>query len=62
MNLFKKCAAKSYSFLPRNTTLPSSNPLCLRHNFLERVKKVIMAIDEKIRDEKLQCDRNIEAA
>ena len=42
--------------------LPSSNPLCLRHNFLERMKKVIMATDEKIRDEKLQCDRNIEAA
>ena len=38
-------------------TLPSSdNPLSFQKNLLEEVLRVIMTIDDKIRDEKLQYD------
>ena len=36
--------------------------LCLKENLLERIQKLIMAIDDKIRDENLQYDINREAA
>ena len=45
-----------------DTTLASDNPLHYRRNLLGRIEKLIMAIDGKIRDEKLQCDISREAA
>ena len=53
MNLYKKCTAKPYSFLVIDTTLASDNPLRFRKNLLERIQKLNMTIDDKIRDEKL---------
>ena len=34
MKIFKKCTAKSYSFLGNDTTLPSHDPLRFRKNLL----------------------------
>ena len=62
MNLYKKCIEKPYSFLVIDTTLAPHNPLHFRRRFLERIWKMIMATDDKIRDEKLQQDINREAA
>ena len=61
MNLYKKCTAKSYSFLIIDTTLASDNSSHSRKNLLEIIQKLIMAIDDKIKDKKLQCDitRNV---
>ena len=36
--------------------------LCLKENLLERIQKLIMTTDDKIRDENLQYDINREAA
>ena len=60
MNHFKKCNAKPYSFLVNDTTLVSDNPLRFRHNLSERMEKVTMTSDEKIRDGKLQSNVNKE--
>ena len=38
------------------------NPSRFRENLLEGIQKLIMIIDDKIRDEKLQYDINREAA
>ena len=62
MNLCKKCPAKPYCFLVIDTTLASKNPSCIRKNLLKRIWKLLTAIDDKIKDEKLQCDINREAA
>ena len=51
MNLYKKCTAKPYSFLVSDATLASDNLSRLRKNLLERISKLIMTIDDKIRDE-----------
>ena len=48
MNLYKICTAKS------------DNHLRFRKNLLDRIKKLIVTIDDKIRDEKLQYDINRE--
>ena len=53
MNLYRKRTAKPYSILVVDTTLTSNNPLLFRKNLLERIQKLIMTIDNKIRDEKL---------
>ena len=37
MNLYKKCTAKSYSFLVIDATLASDNPSRFRKNLLERI-------------------------
>ena len=37
MNLYKKCAAKPFSFLLIDTTLASDNPLRFRKNLVERI-------------------------
>ena len=37
MNLYKKCAAKPYSFSVIDATLASDNPSCSRKNLLERI-------------------------
>ena len=43
-----------YSFLVIDTTHVSDNPLRFRKNLFEKIYKLIMTIDDKIRDEKLQ--------
>ena len=45
-----------------NVTPSSGNLLCFRKNLLERIQKLIMITDDKIRDEKLQNDINRQAA
>ena len=46
-----------------DTTLASQNPLRFRKNiFLEKISNLIMTLDDKTRDEKLQYDVNREAA
>ena len=62
MNLYKTFTTKTYSFLVIDAILASHNPLCFEKNLLERIWNIIMAIDDKIRDEKLQYDNNREAA
>ena len=57
MNLYQ-----IYSFLVNNTTLPSGNLLRFRRCLLERILKVIMTIDDKIRDDKLRYNINRDAA
>ena len=42
------------------TTLASDNHFCFRKNLLERIQKLIMTIDDKIRYKKLQYDINRE--
>ena len=37
INLYKKCTAKSYSFLVIDATLASDNPSHFRKNLLERI-------------------------
>ena len=54
VNCYKKCTAKPYLFLVTDSTLVLDNPLCFRKNLLERIWKLIMTIDNNIRDEKLQ--------
>ena len=54
MNFYKKCTPKPYSLLVIDATLALDNPL--------RFRKLIMAIDDKIADEKLQYDTNREVA
>ena len=62
MNLCKNCTAKPYSFLVNDTTLASDYSLSFTHNLLERIWKLMMATDVKIKDEKLQYDANRQAA
>ena len=61
MNLYKKLSVKSCSFLLTDTTLASDNPLCFTKNLLERIYKLIMITDDRIRSEKLQRNINKEA-
>ena len=42
--------------------IPSDNSLSFRKNLLEKIKKLIMTIYDKIKDEKLQDVINREAA
>ena len=37
MNIYKKCTAKSYSFLVTDTTLALGNPSRVRKNLLQRI-------------------------
>ena len=60
MNLYKKFNAKPYYFSVTDTTLSLDNHLRLRRNILGRIKNLIMIIDYKIRDEKLQHSINRE--
>ena len=52
MNLYKKCTAKPYYFLVIYYTLASDNCLRFKKNLLERIQKLIMTINDKIRDKK----------
>ena len=62
MNIYKKCTTEPYSFLVNDTTLPSDDPLRFRKNLLGYFIIQIMAIEDQIKDEKLQYDINREAA
>ena len=44
-----------------NTTLASNNSSRFRKNVLQRILKLVITIDDKIRDEKLQYDIKREA-
>ena len=62
MNLYEKFTSKPYSFFVIDATPGSENPSSFRKNLLERIQKLIMTIDDKIKDEKLQYDTNRGAA
>ena len=53
MNLYKKCTAEPYSFWVVATPLASDNYLLFRNNLLERIGKLVMTVDDKIKDEML---------
>ena len=57
-NLYKKCTAKTYSFLVNDITLASDNHLCVR----KIIQKLIMTIYDVIKNKKLQDDINGVAA
>lgn len=52
-NLQKRCTARPYSFLFLDTSLASDNHLWFRNIPLERIEKLTMTINDKIRHEKL---------
>ena len=56
MSLYEKCTTKPYSFLVIDATLASDNPSRFRKNLLVRMWKLIMKINDKIRDKKQQYD------
>ena len=60
LNLYWKSTAKPYSTLVIDATVASDNPSRFRKNLLKRIWKLIMAIDDKIRDETVQYDINRE--
>ena len=62
MNFYKIYSAKPYLFLVNDWTLQSDNLLRLRCSVLQRISKLIMTIDNKLRDEKLQYDISSEVA
>ena len=62
MNFYKERTAKPYFFLVIHCTLASDNLVHFRKNLLERIEKLIIAVDGKIRDEKLQYNVDREAA
>ena len=61
MNIYKKCIEKLYSFLVIDT-FASDNSSRFERNLSQIISKLIMTIDDKIKDEKLQYDINREAA
>ena len=61
LRIFIKNICKAISFLIIDTTLASDNSLRFRKNLLERIQKLIMTIDDKIKYEKLQYNINREA-
>ena len=60
--MFTKFYCKTNFFFVVHTTPASNSLLCFRRSLLERIYKLIMTIDDKIADEKLQCDTNRKAA
>ena len=62
MNLYKKYTTEPYSFFVIHTTLLSDSSSRFRKKLLGTIQKLIMTIDNKIKDEKLQYDINREAA
>ena len=61
MKLYKIILENQIPFLVIHAIF-ADNPLRFRRNLLERIYKILMIIDGKIRDEKLQHDINSEAA
>ena len=62
MNLYKNSTVEPYSFLDIDTTLASNNYSRFRKNLLETIQRIIMTIDDKVKNEKLQYHINREAA
>ena len=62
MNLYKNCIEKPYSFLVIEPFLTSDNTLLFRNNLVERIQKLIIIINHKIRYEKVQYYVSTEAA
>ena len=62
MNYYKKFTAKTYYFLFIDATFASENPSRFRKNLLGRILKLIMRINDEIRDEKLQYNISREVA
>ena len=60
--MYNKCTVRPYTFSVIDNTLASNNALRFRKNLLEKIFKKIMKIDNKTRDEKLQCLITREAA
>ena len=58
---YEKCTVKPYHFPVNDNALASDSPLCFRRNFSERIQKLYITIDSKIRDDKLQYDINRKA-
>ena len=52
MNLYKKCTAKPYSVLFFDTTFALDYSLHFNKNLLEKIQKLIMTIDEKIKSKR----------
>ena len=52
MNIYKKCTAKPFSFFIIHGTFASDNLSRFRKNLLEKKLKLIVAIDDKIKDKK----------
>ena len=62
MNLYKNSTVEPYSFLDIDTILASNNYSRFRKNLLETIQRIIMTIDDKVKNEKLQYHINREAA
>ena len=62
INFYKKWTSKTYSFLVIDTTLASDNFSRFTENLLERMQNLIITVDDRIKDEKLQYEINREAA
>ena len=60
IKIYKKFTSEPYSFIANDATLASDNPLRFRKNL--SIYNKIMAIDDQIRDGKLQYDINRKAA
>ena len=65
MNVYKKCTVKPYSFLVIDSTLASDNSSVFWEKVSEKIQmlmKLIMKIEEKIVDGKIQYYINREVA
>ena len=62
MDIYKKCTAKPFSFFVIHGTFASDNLSRFRKNLLEKKLKLIVAIDDKIKEKKVQYDINRETA
>ena len=56
LSISKKCTTEPYSILVIDATVASDSLLRFRKNLLEKIQKIIMTIDGKIRDEKPKYD------
>ena len=62
MKIYKESTAEKYSFLVKDTTLPSGNPIRFRKNLFKKwIHNKIVTIGNQIIDEKLYYDINREA-
>ena len=61
LTLYQKCPTKPYSSLVIHATFASGKPLRFRKNLLNGIQKLILTIDDKVRNEKLQynIDREV---
>ena len=62
MNLYKKTTARPYSFFVFDTTLASNSSSRFRKNYSKGIEKLIMTIDDKVKDKEPQYNINREAA